>query len=155
MIQAALEKWMEKQSLTREEAEAAMADIMEGQATPALIAGFLVALRLKGETEEEMAGFVTVMRAHAIPVEGPPGVTLVDTCGTGGDGRHTFNISTVAACVAAGAGVYVAKHGNRAMSGRCGSADVLEALGVNIQLGPEGVSRTLEESHMGFMFAPN
>jgi len=114
-----------------------------------------VALRLKGETEDELAGFVTVMRAHAVPVEGPAGVTLVDTCGTGGDGRHTFNISTAAACVAAGAGATVAKHGNRAVSGRCGSADVLEALGVNIQLGPTDVSRTLTESRMGFMFAPN
>ncbi len=155
MIQAALAKLMEKQALTREEAEGAMATIMEGQATPALIAGFLVALRLKGETEDELAGFVTVMRAHAIPVAGPAGVTLVDTCGTGGDGRHTFNISTAAACVAAGAGATVAKHGNRAVSGRCGSADVLEALGVNIQLGPDEVSRTLAESRMGFMFAPN
>jgi anthranilate phosphoribosyltransferase len=155
MIQAALMKLMDKSTLTREEAEAAMSEIMEGQATPALIAAFLVALRLKGETEDEMAGFVTVMRAHAVHVEGPAGVTLVDTCGTGGDGRHTFNISTVAAFVAAGAGATVAKHGNRAMSGRCGSADVLEALGVNIQLGPDGVSRTLDESRLGFMFAPN
>jgi anthranilate phosphoribosyltransferase len=154
MIQTALARLMEKQALSREEAEAAMADIMEGQATPAQIAGFLVALRLKGETEEEMAGFVTVMRAHAVAVEGPPGVTLVDTCGTGGDGRHTFNISTIAACVAAGAGAYVAKHGNRAISGRCGSADVLEALGVNIHLGPQDVARTLAESRLGFMFAP-
>src|SRR5437868_479121 len=137
MIQAALMKLMDKGALTREEAEAAMSEIMEGQATPALIAAFLVALRLKGETEEEMAGFVTVMRAHAVHVEGPEGAVLVDTCGTGGDGRHTFNISTAAACVAAGAGATVAKHGNRAMSGRCGSADVLEALGVNIQLGPQ------------------
>ncbi len=155
MIQAALAKLMEKQALTRAEAEDAMATIMEGQATPALIAGFLIALRLKGETEDEIAGFVTVMRAHAVHVEGPAGVTLVDTCGTGGDGRYTFNISTAAACVAAGAGATVAKHGNRAVSGRCGSADVLEALGVNIQLGPEGVSRTLAEVGMGFMFAPN
>ncbi|HET7078499.1 MAG TPA: anthranilate phosphoribosyltransferase [Chloroflexia bacterium] len=154
MIQAALAKLVEKQSLTMEEAEEAMGEIMEGQATPAQIAGFLVALRLKGETEEEMAGFVTVMRAHAVPVEGPEGVVLVDTCGTGGDGRHTFNISTAAACVAAGAGAYVAKHGNRAMSGRCGSADVLEALGVNIQLGPQDVARTLAETRLGFMFAP-
>jgi anthranilate phosphoribosyltransferase len=155
VIQAALVKLMEKQSLTRDEAEAAMAEIMEGQATSALIAAFLVALRLKGETEDELAGFVTVMRAHAVPVEGPEGAVLVDTCGTGGDGRHTFNISTAAAAVAAGAGAYVAKHGNRAMSGRCGSADVLEALGANIQLGPHEVARTLAETRLGFMFAPN
>src|SRR5881275_1771099 len=99
MIQAALAKLMEKQALTQDEAEATMGEIMEGQATPALIAAFLVALRLKGETEEEMAGFVTSMRAHAVPVAGPPGAVLLDTCGTGGDGRHTFNISTAAACV--------------------------------------------------------
>src|SRR3954466_8229680 len=99
MIQAALVKLMEKQSLTRDEAEATMAVIMEGQATPALIAAFLVALRLKGETEDEMAGFVTVMRPHGVHVEGPDGAILVDPCGPGGDGRHTFNISTAAACV--------------------------------------------------------
>ncbi|HMA34938.1 MAG TPA: anthranilate phosphoribosyltransferase, partial [Chloroflexia bacterium] len=155
MIQAALMKLMERQSLAQDEAEVVMSEIMQGQTTPTLIAAFLVALRLKGETEEEMAGFVTVMRAHAVPVVGPAGAVLVDTCGTGGDGRHTFNISTAAAFVAAGAGAYVAKHGNRAMSGRCGSADVLEALGVNIQLGPAEVARTLAESHLGFMFATN
>ncbi|MGI8586245.1 MAG: anthranilate phosphoribosyltransferase [Chloroflexia bacterium] len=155
MIHAALTKLMERQALTQAEAEEAMDEIMQGQATPALIAGFLVALRLKGETEEEMAGFVTAMRAHAVPVAGPEGAVLVDTCGTGGDGRQTFNISTAAACVAAGAGAYVAKHGNRAVSGRVGSADVLEALGANIQLGPEGVAHTLAVSHLGFMFAPN
>src|SRR5579859_4704843 len=126
MIQAALMKLMERQSLAQDEAEVVMSEIMQGQTTPTLIAAFLVALRLKGETEEEMAGFVTVMRAHAVPVVGP-----------------------------AGAGAYVAKHGNRAMSGRCGSADVLEALGVNIQLGPAEVARTLAESHLGFMFATN
>ncbi len=155
MIQAALGKLLERQSLTRAEAEAAMSEIMEGRTTSPLIAAFLTALRMKGETEDEIAGFVTVMRAHAVHVAGPEGAVLVDTCGTGGDGRFTFNISTAAACVAAGAGATVAKHGNRAVSGRCGSADVLEALGVNIQLGPEDVARTLAELRLGFMFALN
>jgi anthranilate phosphoribosyltransferase len=130
----------------------AMAGIMEGDATPAQVAGFLMALRMKGETAEEIAGLVRSMRAFALPVDvaGP----VVDTCGTGGDRAGTFNVSTLAALVAAGAGVRVAKHGNRAASGRCGSADLLEAWGVVIDLPPAGVEACIAEAGIGFCFAP-
>jgi anthranilate phosphoribosyltransferase len=140
-------------SLSEEEAAAVMEEIMSGEATPAQLAAFLVALRLKGETVEEIAGMARVMRAKAlrVPFEGPP---LLDTCGTGGDGMGTFNVSTAAAFVAAGTGAVVAKHGNRAMTSHCGSADVLEALGVKIDLPPEGVAHCLREVGVGFMFAP-
>jgi len=140
-------------SLSEEEAAAVMGEIMSGEATPAQLAAFLVALRLKGETVEEIAGMARVMRAKAlrVPFEGVP---LLDTCGTGGDGMGTFNVSTAAAFVAAGAGAVVAKHGNRAMTSHCGSADVLEALGVKIDLPPEGVAHCLREVGIGFMFAP-
>ena len=128
-----------------------MGEIMDGDATPAQIAAFLTALRAKGETPDEIAGMAMVMREKALKVrvEG----TLVDTAGTGGDGKGSFNISTAAAFVAAASGLRVAKHGNRAASGTCGSADVLEALGVKIDLGPEGVERCIEEVGFGFMFA--
>ncbi len=139
-------------SLTAEEAAAAMRSIMAGEATPAQIAGFLMALRTKGETADEIEGLVRTMLELATPVR-PPG-PVVDVVGTGGDRRGTFNISTVAAIVAAGAGVRVAKHGNRAASSRCGSADVLEALGVRIDLGPAGVERCLAEVGIAFLFAP-
>ena len=129
-----------------------MREIMEGEATPAQLGAFLTALRIKGETAEEMAGMATVMREKALRVE-VNGLT-VDTAGTGGDGKGTFNISTAAALVGAAAGVKMAKHGNRAASGACGSADVLEAAGVKIDLGPEGVKRCIEEVGIGFMFAP-
>lgn len=131
---------------------AAMGEIMEGAATPAQIGAFVVALRSKGETAEEIAGLVRTMRSYAekVPVEGP----LLDTCGTGGDRSGTFNVSTAAAIVCAGAGVRVAKHGNRAASSRCGSADVLEALGVTIDLPPAGVARCIEAAGIGFCFAP-
>ncbi len=140
-------------SLSEEEAAAVMEEIMSGEATPAQLAAFLVALRLKGETVEEIAGMARVMRAKALPVpfEDAP---LLDTCGTGGDRMGTFNVSTAAAFVAAGAGAVVAKHGNRAMTSHCGSADVLEALGAKIDLPPEGVAHCLREVSMGFMFAP-
>jgi len=140
-------------SLSEEEAAAVMEEIMSGEATPAQLAAFLVALRLKGETVEEIAGMARVMRAKAlrVPFEGAP---LLDTCGTGGDRMGTFNVSTAAAFVAAGAGAIVAKHGNRAMTSHCGSADVLEALGAKIDLPPEGVAHCLREVSMGFMFAP-
>jgi anthranilate phosphoribosyltransferase len=138
--------------LTQEQAAAAMEEIMTGVATPAQIAAFLTALHLKGETEAEIAGMAQVMRDKATQVHhvGP----LLDTCGTGGDAAGTFNISTTASFIAAGAGATVAKHGNRAMSSACGSADVLEGLGVNIELDAEGVARCLREAGIGFMFAP-
>jgi anthranilate phosphoribosyltransferase len=128
-----------------------MDEIMSGRATPAQFGAFVTALRMKGETVGEVAGMARVMREKSVHVEfeGP----LLDTCGTGGDGAGTFNISTTVGLVAAGAGITVAKHGNRAMSGACGSADVLDALGVNIDLSPEGVSRCLEDAGFGFMFA--
>ena len=126
---------------------------MSGNATPAQFGSFVTALRFKGETVEEIIGLAKVMRAKAVPVKvsGP----VVDTCGTGGDGAQTFNISTAAAFVAAGAGLKVAKHGNRAMSSQCGSADVLEALGVNINLNADQVSKCIEQAGIGFLFAQN
>jgi anthranilate phosphoribosyltransferase len=137
--------------LSQEQAASAMEEIMTGVATPAQIAAFLTALHLKGETDAEIAGMAEIMRAKATQVhfDGP----LLDTCGTGGDASGTFNISTTASFLAAGAGATVAKHGNRAASSACGSADVLEALGVNIELDAEGVARCLSEAGIGFMFA--
>src|SRR5204862_8328543 len=129
-----------------------MDQVMAGEVTTGQLAGLLIALRAKGETVEEMTGFVESMRAHATPLELPAG--SIDTCGTGGDRAGTFNISTAAALVAAGAGIPVAKHGNRAASSRCGSADVLEALGVDITLDADGVRRCIEVAGMGFCFAP-
>jgi anthranilate phosphoribosyltransferase len=139
-------------SLDEGTAAAAMTEIMEGAATPAQVAGFVVALRAKGETVDEVVGLVKTMRAFAgrVPVKGD----VLDTCGTGGDRSGTFNVSTAAALVCAGAGVRVAKHGNRAASSRCGSADVLEALGVAIDLPPSGVARCIDEAGIGFCFAP-
>lgn len=147
---------MARRDLTGGEAAAAMHDILSGAATPAQIAGFLVGLRMKGETAEEMAGLLDAMLAHAerVPVEDALRDRLVDTCGTGGDRRHTVNVSTAAALVVAGAGAPVCKHGNRAASSAAGSADVLEALGVAIDLGPEGVARCIAEAGIGFCFAP-
>jgi anthranilate phosphoribosyltransferase len=151
MIREAITSVLSGESLGMDDASAVMREIMEGEATPAQLGAFLTALSIKGETPEEIAGMALVMRDKALPVDvhGP----LLDTCGTGGDGKNTFNISTAAAFVAAGAGVKVAKHGNRAASGSCGSADVLEALGVNIDLHPEGVAECIEQVGMGFMFA--
>ncbi len=156
MIREAIAKLVNGEHLSRPEAAAAMEEIMEGEATPSQIGSFLTALRIKGETIEEIAGLAQVMRAKATTVEipGDLGRPVVDTCGTGGDGANTFNISTTTAFVVAGAGAVVAKHGNRAASSRCGSADVLEALGVNISLKPEQVSVCLQEAGIGFMFAP-
>lgn len=138
--------------LSEDETAGAMHEIMSGTATPAQIAAFLTAMHLKGETAAEIAGMARVMREHALLVDIAPGA--VDTCGTGGDGAGTFNISTIAAFVAAGAGVSIAKHGNRAMSSRCGSADVLEGLGVNIELDPHDVAQRIRTQRFGFMFAP-
>ena len=130
-----------------------MDEIMEGETTAVQLSAFLSALRAKGETAEEIAGMASVMRRKAVQVSVDG--DLVDTAGTGGDGKGTFNVSTAAALVAAGAGLKVAKHGNRAVTGSCGSADVLEALGVKIDLGPDGVKRCIDEVGFGFMFAPN
>jgi anthranilate phosphoribosyltransferase len=140
------------ESLSSEEAAAAMRTVMEGNATPGQIGGFLMALRTKGETVDELDGFASAALEFARPVHSDE--PLLDTCGTGGDRAGTFNISTVSALVAAAAGVRVAKHGNRAASSHCGSADLLEGLGVKIDLDPEGVERCLVEAGIAFMFAP-
>ena len=151
MIREAIDIVVSGHSLTREQATEVMQEIMEGEATPAQLGAFLTALRLKGESTEEIAGMAAVMREKALRVnaEGP----LLDVVGTGGDGKNTFNISTASAFVAAACGVRVAKHGNRAASSSCGAADVLEALGVRIELSPEGVARCIEQAGMGFMLA--
>jgi anthranilate phosphoribosyltransferase len=145
-------KLVKCESLSEAEAAAAFETIMRGDATPVQIAGFMVALRMKGEAVEELTGFARTARAMATPIE--VGGALLDTCGTGGDGLATFNISTLAAIVAAACGAKVAKHGNRAASSLCGSADVLEQLGVKIDLAPEGVARCIEQAGIGFLFAP-
>jgi anthranilate phosphoribosyltransferase len=155
LMNEAIKKLVEQQDLTPEEARAVMDTIMEGRATPAQIGGFLTALRMKGETPVEIAAFARVMREHAIMVKPRVQGTLVDTCGTGGDGAQTFNISTTAAFVAAGAGVPVVKHGNRGVSSRCGSADVLTALGVSLSVDPTLQARIVEDVGIAFLFAPN
>ena len=152
MIREATQALVSGHSLSTDEAAAVMHEIMEGEATAAQLGAFLTALRMKGETPQEMAGMASVMREKAVRVK--VAGTLVDTAGTGGDGKGSFNVSTAAAFVAAASGLKVAKHGNRAASGSCGSADVLEALGVKIDLGPDGVKRCIEEVGFGFMFAP-
>lgn len=154
MIREGIQAVIERRNLTEAEVIEVMTEIMEGQATPAQIAAFLVGLRMKGETVEEITGCARVMRDKATFIRTPAGSTPVDTVGTGGDGAHTFNISTTAAFVAAGAGVMIAKHGNRAASSRSGSADLLEALGVNIALEPAGVEAAIREVGIGFLFAP-
>ncbi|HEX3721604.1 MAG TPA: anthranilate phosphoribosyltransferase [Nitrolancea sp.] len=140
-------------SLNRAEATAAMDSVMSGGATSAQIGSLMTALRMRGETDDEIAGFAESMRRHALPVRPKQQDLIVDTCGTGGDGANTFNISTAAAFVVAGSGIRVAKHGNRAMSSQCGSADVLEGLGVRIDLGPQSVAECIDEVGIGFMFA--
>jgi anthranilate phosphoribosyltransferase len=148
----AIAKVVRSENLTEDEAATAFEEIIRGDATPVQIAGFLVALRMKGETVDEITGFARTARAMATPIQVDG--SLLDTCGTGGDGLATFNISTVSAIVAAACGAKVAKHGNRAASSMCGSADVLEQLGVKIDLGPEGVARCIEDAGIGFLFAP-
>ena len=138
--------------LSRSEARAALDEIMSGEATPAQTSAFIISLRIKGETIEEMAGLVETMRAVAVSVS--IGEPVVDTAGTGGDRSGTFNISTTAALIAAGAGAKVAKHGNRSASSQCGSADVLEALGVGIELAPEHTAEMVRKAGFGFFFAP-
>jgi len=150
-IQQAIQTTVEGTDLEQDQAADVMREIMTGEATPAQFGAFLTAMRMKGETPYEIAGMAGVMREVSLHVD--TDVDMIDTCGTGGSGLNWFNISTASAFVVAGAGVPVAKHGNRAMSGSSGSADVLEALGVNITLGPEGVKNCFTEAGVGFMFA--
>lgn len=152
MIKEAIKILVEGINLSQDEMISAMRDIMEGRATDAQIASFLTALRIKGETVEEITGAVKVMREKATRIKAPE--HTVDTCGTGGDMSHTFNISTTSALIVSACGIPVAKHGNRSVSSRAGSADVLEALGVKIDLSPEKVERCLEKTGFGFLFAP-
>lgn len=154
MMRAGIQAVVEGRHLTEAEAMGVMTEIMEGAATPAQIAAFLIGLRVKGESIAEITGCARVMRDKATFIRTPAGSTPVDTAGTGGDGASTFNISTAAAFVAAGAGVVMAKHGNRAASSQCGSADVLEALGVDVALEPAGVAAAIAEVGIGFLFAP-
>ncbi len=157
MIIEVLGKLEARADLSRAEAEAVMEELLSGQASDTQIVGLLAGLRSKGETVEELVGFATAMRRHAEPVfdsgRQPPEM-LVDTCGTGGDASGTFNVSTAAAFVVAGAGVRVAKHGNRATSSKCGSADVLEALGVKLDVPPQRAGAAIEQVGIGFLFAP-
>jgi anthranilate phosphoribosyltransferase len=153
VIAEAIAHVLEGDSLSRAQARDVMGEIMRGEATPAQIGGFLVGLRAKGETADEIAGCAEAMREHVLPVR-PRREDLVDTAGTGGDNAHTLNISTAAALVAAAAGAAVAKHGNRAVSSSSGSADVLEALGFELELPPERIAASIDELGFGFMFAP-
>src|SRR5438034_1979111 len=153
MIQSAIAELMDGRDLSQEGARDVMRSIMDGEATPGQIGAFLVALRIKGETADEIAGCAEAMREHVLVVR-PVRSDLVDTAGTGGDGARTLNISTGAALVAAAAGAGVAKHGNRAVSSACGSADVLEALGFELELPPARIARSIDELGFGFLFAP-
>ena len=153
MIQVAIQKLLDGYDLGRDEAYEVMSEIMGGEATPAQIGGFLVALRAKGETADEIAGCAEAMRAHVLEVR-PSRDDVVDVVGTGGDGGRTFNISTTAAIVAAAAGSAIAKHGNRAVSSVSGSADVLEALGFTLEQPPERIALSIDTLGFGFMFAP-
>src|SRR5919106_3711261 len=154
-IKSAIRTVVDGGTLTADQSAAAMDQIMTGGVTPAQIGAFLTALRMRGETIEEIAGFASAMRRHALRVDVDPGAGfVVDTCGTGGDASGTFNISTTAAFVIAGAGVRVAKHGNRSVTSKCGSADLLEGLGVAIELSPAAVARCVNEVGIGFMYAP-
>jgi anthranilate phosphoribosyltransferase len=153
MLPALIEKLVRHEDLTTEEAAAAMREVMEGRATSAALAGLLSVLRMKGERPDEIVGFARTMREHAVKVSASPD-DIFDTCGTGGDRSGTFNISSAAAIVVAACGVKVAKHGNRSVSSRCGSADVFEQLGVNIAASPAVVEQTLQAAHIAFFFAP-
>lgn len=155
VIKEAIGKVVAGTDLSEQEMVGVMDEVMSGEATPAQIAAFITALRLKGETVDEITGAARVMRQKAARVDAAgDGDVLVDTCGTGGDASGTFNVSTTAAFVVAGAGVPVAKHGNRSISSHCGSADVLEALGVDLSLDPEKIGQCIKETGIGFMFAP-
>jgi anthranilate phosphoribosyltransferase len=154
-IKQAIRTVVDGQELSSDEATAAMDAIMQGEVSGAQIGALVTALRMRGETVQEIAGFARAMRSHALSVEINPSLTpILDTCGTGGDAAGTFNISTTASFVIAGAGVRIAKHGNRAASSQCGSADVLEGLGVQIELSPEQVASCVERVGIGFMYAP-
>jgi anthranilate phosphoribosyltransferase len=153
MLTPLLEKVMRREDLTADEAAAVMREVMEGRASSAVLAALLTALAMKGERPAEIVGFARTMRAHAVPMSAPVG-EVFDTCGTGGDRSGTFNISSAAALVVAACGVKVAKHGNRSVSSRCGSADVFEQLGVNIEASPAAVERTLRDADIAFFFAP-
>ena len=153
MIKEAIKKLVEKKDLTEEEAREAMSRIMNGEATQNQIAAFLIALRMKGESVEEITGCARVMREKVNKID-VSGETILDTCGTGGDAKHTFNISTLSALVIAGGGVTVAKHGNRSVSSKCGSADVLEKLGVKIDASLDIAEKCIKEIGIGFLFAP-
>lgn len=153
MLRPFIAQITEGRHLSEEQAAAAMAVIMQGEAAPEQIRGFLVALREKGETVDELVGFARTMRTHVLALE-TDDLPLIDTCGTGGDGKHTLNISTAAAITAAAAGAYVAKHGNRSVSSKCGSADLLEHWGVVLDLTPEDGSESLKANKITFMFAP-
>lgn len=154
MLKEFISKVADKQSLTESEMAYAMGIIMDGKATPAQIASFITALRMKGETVEEITGAARIMRERALRVRCSAPV-IIDTCGTGGDGTHTFNISTLAALISVGAGLTVAKHGNRSVSSKCGSADVLKELGVNIEAPLPVIEECLEKIGIAFLFAPN
>lgn len=155
VIKEAIARIVDARSLPEELAYAAMASIMDGETTPAQLAGFLVGLRMKGETVEELTGFARAMRERCALIRPAVDGRLTDTCGTGGAPIKTFNVSTLSAFVAAGAGIPIAKHGNRAVTSKCGSADVLEALGANLALEPDRVKRVIEGVGVGFLFAPN
>jgi len=153
MFPALIEKLVRHEDLTTEEAAHAMREVMEGRAAPSALAGLLAALVMKGERPEEIAGLARTMREHAVALTTPPG-DVFDTCGTGGDRSGTFNVSSAAAVVVAACGVRVAKHGNRSVSSRCGSADVFEQLGVNVTAPPLVVEQTLRDANIAFFFAP-
>jgi anthranilate phosphoribosyltransferase len=153
VLKELLAKLIQKEDLSETEMVQATQEIMGGEASPAQIGGFLTALRIKGESVQEIAGAARVMREKALKVNFSAPI-VIDTCGTGGDGSHTFNISTTTAFIVAASGIPVAKHGNRAMSSRCGSADLLEALGIKVDLPPEKVEACLHQVGIGFMFAP-
>jgi anthranilate phosphoribosyltransferase len=154
MIQEAISKIVEGHDISEQEAGQVMEEIMSGESLPSQFGAFVTALRIKGEAPEEIAGMARVMQSKALQVTLANDLTVVDTCGTGGDGSNTINVSTISALVVAGAGLKVAKHGNRSITSACGSADVLESSGVKIDLGPDGVKKCIEDVGMGFMFAP-
>jgi anthranilate phosphoribosyltransferase len=154
LIQQSIGRLVEGQDLSPQEVSGSLEEIISGQASQAQIAGLLVALRVKGESSDEIAAFASTFRSYGIKIQPKVKGRLVDTCGTGGDRVKTFNVSTVAAIVAAGAGVSIAKHGNRSVTSRCGSADLLESLGFDLAMDPRSVKASIEQLGIGFMFAP-